>query len=138
MLQCPCAFLHAHEQSGASCARLPLSKCKTACAALAAATPMLCTATRALHAATNSLRIPKVLAWGDTSDGSYLIIEHLNFGGRADQAEMGRQLALMHKAEPKVRQAQPCLRPHIAQMHARVAVHSYAVNIALPAGACNS
>ena len=53
-------------------------------------------------AATNSLRIPKVLAWGDTSNGSYLIIEHLNFGGRADQADMGRQLALMHKAEPKV------------------------------------
>ena len=33
------------------------------------------------------------------------IMDFLNFGGRGDQAEFGRQLALMHLAEPAVQQA---------------------------------
>jgi Fructosamine kinase len=56
-----------------------------------------------MPAATHSLRVPKVISWGDTKQGSYLATEHLWFGGRADQAELGRQLARMHKAAPKAR-----------------------------------
>ena len=61
-----------------------------------------CIITVLVSAATKSLRVPKVISWGDTSQGSYLVTEHLNFGGRADHAAMGRQLARMHKATPKV------------------------------------
>lgn len=51
---------------------------------------------------TNTLRVPEVIGWGDYTHGSYLITEYLEFGGRADQAEMGRLLAQMHLATPKV------------------------------------
>jgi hypothetical protein len=32
--------------------------------------------------------------------GSFIVMEYLNLGGRCDQAALGRQLALMHLAEP--------------------------------------
>lgn len=32
--------------------------------------------------------------------GSFIVMEHLNFGGRASGAELGRQLAAMHLATP--------------------------------------
>jgi fructosamine-3-kinase len=46
--------------------------------------------------------VPKVIDYGDSSRGSYLVTEFLKFGGSVDQAEMGLRLALMHKAPPKV------------------------------------
>lgn len=51
---------------------------------------------------THTLRVPEVIGWGDFSHGSYLITEYLQFGGRVDQAEMGRLLAQMHRARPQV------------------------------------
>eukprot|EP01025_Chloroclados_australasicus_P066022 TRINITY_DN9022_c0_g1_i1.p1 TRINITY_DN9022_c0_g1~~TRINITY_DN9022_c0_g1_i1.p1 ORF type:complete len:419 (-),score=21.38 TRINITY_DN9022_c0_g1_i1:53-1309(-) len=50
---------------------------------------------------THTLRVPEVIAYEDYANGSYLITEYLKFGGRCDQAELGRQLARMHKATPK-------------------------------------
>jgi hypothetical protein len=55
-----------------------------------------------IGADTGTLKVPQVVAVGDTKNGSFLITEHLQFGGRADQAELGYQLAMMHKATPKV------------------------------------
>lgn len=55
-------------------------------------------------AETETLRIPKVISVGDYSGGSFLVTEYLNFGGRADPAELGKALAHMHLATPKVRQ----------------------------------
>ena len=40
---------------------------------------------------------------GDYKGGSFLVTEYLNFGGRADQAELGKALAEMHLATPAVR-----------------------------------
>ena len=37
--------------------------------------------------------------------GSFIVMEHLNFGGSFSQADLGRNLALMHKAEPAVSDA---------------------------------
>jgi hypothetical protein len=56
-------------------------------------------------AATRTLRVPDVLHYGALParpSGSFIVMEHLELGGRADQAELGRQLALMHLAEPSV------------------------------------
>lgn len=64
---------------------------------------------RAMHA-TNTLRIPKVLHYGDIpasesgalkSPGSFIVMEKLNMSGSVNQEELGRQLALMHLAEPE-------------------------------------
>lgn len=52
---------------------------------------------------TGAMRIPKVIGVGDTRGGSFLVTEYLNFGGRADQAALGRALAQMHLATPVVR-----------------------------------
>ncbi|KAK9832886.1 hypothetical protein WJX74_000787 [Apatococcus lobatus] len=57
---------------------------------------------------TNTLRIPKIYHYGALSElpgggnrGSFIIMEHLNFGsGRASSKEFGRQLARMHAAKP--------------------------------------
>lgn len=57
-------------------------------------------------AATGTLRIPKVFHCGalpDRPSGSFIVMEYLNIRGRADPAELGRRLALMHLAEPAVR-----------------------------------
>eukprot|EP00892_Ulva_mutabilis_P007607 jgi/Ulvmu1/5218/UM022_0011.1 len=50
---------------------------------------------------THTLRVPEVIDWGNFAHGSYLITEYLEFGGRVDQADMGRLLAQMHLAAPK-------------------------------------
>lgn len=34
--------------------------------------------------------------------GSFIVMEYLNFGGSYSQADLGRALAEMHKAEPAV------------------------------------
>ncbi|CAG9467269.1 unnamed protein product [Pedinophyceae sp. YPF-701] len=50
---------------------------------------------------THSMRIPKVWHYGDLPNGgSFIVMEYLDFGGRASQADLGRQLGLMHTAEP--------------------------------------
>eukprot|EP00877_Chromochloris_zofingiensis_P005149 jgi/Chrzof1/14635/Cz09g10080.t1 len=51
---------------------------------------------------TNTIRVPKVFHVGPMPNGrgSFIIMEHLNLGGSCNQAELGRQLALMHLAEP--------------------------------------
>ena len=59
---------------------------------------------------TNTLAIPRVYYAGATPEGSregnsFIVMDHLNFGGRGDQAEFGRQLALMHAATPAVEEA---------------------------------
>ena len=57
---------------------------------------------------TNTLRIPEVIRVGDFKGGSFLVTEYLNFGGRADQAELGEALARMHLATPAVRHTTLC------------------------------
>lgn len=65
---------------------------------------------------THTLRIPKVYHVGSLSkgppgggsmrgSGSYIVMEYLNLSGRSSQADLGRQLALMHCAEPSVPEA---------------------------------
>ncbi|CAL5227300.1 g10235 [Coccomyxa viridis] len=59
---------------------------------------------------THTLRIPKVFHYGQLADapggrglgggGYFIVMEHLNFTGRASQEELGRGLAQMHLAEP--------------------------------------
>lgn len=54
---------------------------------------------------TQTLRIPKVFHYGPMpgrASGSFIIMEYLNFSGRSNSAELGRQLALMHLATPAV------------------------------------
>eukprot|EP01025_Chloroclados_australasicus_P064795 TRINITY_DN8703_c0_g1_i1.p1 TRINITY_DN8703_c0_g1~~TRINITY_DN8703_c0_g1_i1.p1 ORF type:complete len:334 (-),score=49.49 TRINITY_DN8703_c0_g1_i1:166-1053(-) len=51
---------------------------------------------------THTVCIPKVLYYGDMArGGSFIVLEHLKFGGRINQAEFGRLLAEMHLATPK-------------------------------------
>ena len=67
---------------------------------------------KAMHA-THTLRVPEVFYYGDLSSasrppsgsalrggGSFIVMEHLNMRGSADPAKLGKQLALMHLAEP--------------------------------------
>ncbi|KAL3147712.1 hypothetical protein ABBQ32_002455 [Trebouxia sp. C0010 RCD-2024] len=58
---------------------------------------------------TNSMRIPKIYHFGSLSSvpegkgqgkGSFIIMEYLDFGSSYSQADLGRALAEMHKAEP--------------------------------------
>lgn len=60
---------------------------------------------------THTLRIPKVYHYGELSGGvpgggslrgpgSFIVMEHLNFRGRASGADLGRELARMHLATP--------------------------------------
>lgn len=62
---------------------------------------------RALHHASQgtSMRIPAVYYSGATSTGSMIVMDFLNFGGRADQYELGKALAQMHLAEPLAEEA---------------------------------
>lgn len=57
--------------------------------------------------ATNTLRVPRVFHVGPMPGrrGSFIVMEALALGGSANQAELGRQLARMHLAEPAVRSA---------------------------------
>lgn len=65
---------------------------------------------------TQTVRVPNVIGTGDLTTGSYIIMEHLTFGGRGDQAALGTQIGLMHKATPLVcvllsfLLLQPCLQ----------------------------
>jgi len=55
---------------------------------------------------THTIRVPNVYHYGPVGQsGSYIIMEHLNFGGRASQTELGQRLAMMHMAEPMVEEA---------------------------------
>ncbi|KAG1675279.1 hypothetical protein FOA52_016311 [Chlamydomonas sp. UWO 241] len=53
---------------------------------------------------TGSVRIPKQHHYGPLEGpgrrGSFIVMEALNLSGRCDQAELGRQIALMHLATP--------------------------------------
>lgn len=51
---------------------------------------------------TNSVRIPDVYYYGpgDNGNGSIIITEYLMIGGRANDYELGKQMAKMHLAEP--------------------------------------
>lgn len=52
---------------------------------------------------TNTVCVPRVFFSGSLPGGrgSAIVMEYLDMGGRADQAELGRQLAHMHLATPK-------------------------------------
>ncbi|CAD7703653.1 unnamed protein product [Ostreobium quekettii] len=52
---------------------------------------------------THTMRIPKVYHFGvlPANGGSFIVMEHLNFSGRASHEELGRRLAQMHLAEPQ-------------------------------------
>lgn len=64
------------------------------------------------HAATNTLRIPKVFHVGPMPNGrgSFIVMESLKLGGGCNMAELGRQLAHMHLAEPAVSVHQVCMQ----------------------------
>lgn len=60
---------------------------------------------RAMYAA-NAVRIPEVLHYGDgMQGGSFIVMEYLPLGGRADPKEFGRLMAKMHLAEPSAPEA---------------------------------
>ena len=54
---------------------------------------------RALRAS-GSMVVPEVFHFDDCIGGSYLIMEFMEFSGRADPSEFGRCMAQMHAAEP--------------------------------------
>jgi fructosamine-3-kinase len=45
----------------------------------------------------NTVRVPEPVCYGEYGDQSYVVMEYLELGGRADMAEFGRQLAAMHQ-----------------------------------------
>lgn len=54
------------------------------------------------------MRVPKVFHVGPlpgAAAGSFIVMEHLKFGGAPSQEELGTQLARMHLAQPKVKPA---------------------------------
>lgn len=59
----------------------------------------------ALYPATHTLRVPEVFHVGPMPNGrgSFIVMEALNMSGSCSMAELGRQLARMHLAEPAVR-----------------------------------
>lgn len=60
--------------------------------------------TALLPADTQTLRIPQVFHVGPMPNGrgSFIVMEALRMGGGCNMGELGRQLALMHLAEPSV------------------------------------
>ena len=54
-------------------------------------------------AATNTLRVPRPVCWGNNGNQAYLVMEHIETAAsRPDTgAELGRQLAAMHRASHK-------------------------------------
>lgn len=53
------------------------------------------------NSSSTTLRIPKVYAYGDYSNGSkgsYLIMEYLTIGGRLNDEALGKAVARMHLA----------------------------------------
>lgn len=49
-------------------------------------------------AAAGAIRVPEVVCSGIAGGESFLVLEHLEMGGRADPAAMGRALARLHRA----------------------------------------
>lgn len=47
-------------------------------------------------ASSKTLRVPQPLCFGDDQRQSYIVMEYLEMGGRADQRLLGEQLAAMH------------------------------------------
>ncbi len=45
----------------------------------------------------NALRIPAPVCWGEDGQSAYLVMEHLELGGRGDAAKLGEALAAMHR-----------------------------------------
>ena len=66
---------------------------------------------------THTLRIPQVFHYGELSNGAFLIMEHIQFGGRSSQEQLGRGLAQMHLAPLKV-EAQRLVTPSIEMQQA--------------------
>lgn len=48
-------------------------------------------------ARTNAIRVPFPICHGVAEDESYIVLEHIRFGGRADPAALGAQLADLHR-----------------------------------------
>ncbi len=48
-------------------------------------------------AATRTIRVPGVMAWGESEDGCFLVLEHLAMSGRGDVERQGRDLAALHR-----------------------------------------
>lgn len=48
--------------------------------------------------ASGSIRVPLVVCWGVVSAQSYLVLEWIDFGPSQNWAEMGRQLAQLHRS----------------------------------------
>lgn len=48
-------------------------------------------------AATQTLRVPQVIAHGAAEASSFLVLEHLQLGGRGEAWRLGEQLAAMHR-----------------------------------------
>jgi fructosamine-3-kinase len=48
-------------------------------------------------AATNTIRIPQVIAHGASEGTSFLVLENLPLGGRGDTRRLGEQLAALHR-----------------------------------------
>ena len=61
--------------------------------------PMFAAEARGLSAiaATATIRVPAVLAQGETEHEAFLCLEWLDFGGRSADAALGQQLAAMHR-----------------------------------------
>lgn len=49
-------------------------------------------------ASSNTLKVPKPLCFGDDGSQSYIVMECLEINGSANQADLGAQLASMHKS----------------------------------------
>lgn len=52
-------------------------------------------------AASHTVRVPEPVCYGDDQRQSYIVLEYLDMGGRADQSVLGEQLACMHQATAK-------------------------------------
>lgn len=48
-------------------------------------------------AATRTVRVPEPVCWGVAGDSAYLVLEHLAFGRGGSGAELGGQLAALHR-----------------------------------------
>lgn len=52
-------------------------------------------------AETNTIKVPKPIAYGDFQNRGFVIFEYLEFGGTGSQVELGQQLAQMHRTTSK-------------------------------------
>jgi protein-ribulosamine 3-kinase len=49
-------------------------------------------------ARSNAIRVPFPICHGVANGESYIVLEHINFGGQSDPGEFGKQLANMHRS----------------------------------------